>query len=83
MRGTCAVYFEQKGFGFIKPDNGDHDVFVHISDIQGGIPLQKGDLVDFETGTSHRNGKLCARNVRPISVRLNQPVQFGDRQCAS
>ena len=85
QRGTVKVYFDERGFGFIQPDNGsDPDLFVHVRDVEGGTPLQKGDVVDVETGTSQKNGKPCARNVRPIEgVRLNRPVQFGARPCVT
>ena len=45
--GTVKFFNAGKGFGFIKPDNGDKDVFVHANDINGG-QLNDGDKVEFE-----------------------------------
>ena len=45
--GTVKFFNATKGFGFITPDNGGKDVFVHINDI-GGTVLQEGAKVEFE-----------------------------------
>ena len=60
--GKCAIWFSQKGFGFISPDSGGDDVFCHWSKILDGDCLHKGATVNFlkEVGT---NGKEWARNV--------------------
>jgi cold shock protein len=48
--GTVEFFKEDKGFGFIRPDNSDKDVFVHHSSIEGeGFrTLKRGDRVEFE-----------------------------------
>ncbi len=48
--GTVEFFKDDKGFGFIRPDNGGNDVFVHHSSIQmdGFKTLKKGDRVEFE-----------------------------------
>lgn len=50
ITGTVEFFKDDKGFGFIRPDNGGNDVFVHHSSIQmdGFKTLKKGDRVEFE-----------------------------------
>lgn len=47
QEGTVKFFNETKGFGFIKPDNGGPDIFVHISALQG-TTLRENDKVTFE-----------------------------------
>ena len=63
-RGTVKWFSDQKGYGFITPDDGSQDVFVHHSAIQGeGFKtLQEGQLVDFEV-TSGQKGPQAANVV--------------------
>jgi len=50
IKGTVKFFNDMKGFGFIKPDNGDKDVFVHASQLEGvGGTLQEGQPVMFES----------------------------------
>jgi CspA family cold shock protein len=60
--GTVKWFNTAKGFGFIQPDDGGADVFVHISAVeQAGLRgLNEGDLVDFELEQDRRSGKLSA-----------------------
>lgn len=57
--GVCKFFNEQKGFGFIKPDNGEKDVFVHISALQKASldELREGDKIEFDTEPSRKEGK--------------------------
>ena len=60
--GTVKWFNTAKGFGFIQPDDGGSDVFVHISAVeQAGLRgLNEGDLVSFEMEQDRRSGKLSA-----------------------
>jgi len=60
-KGKVARFFDQKGFGFIKPDDGGKDLFVHINDVDGG-DLREGDTVEYEE-ISGRKGQQ-ATNVK-------------------
>ena len=64
-QGTVKWFNGQKGFGFIQPDNGGNDVFVHISAVEraGLSNLYEGQKISFETEFG-RNGKASAVNLR-------------------
>jgi CspA family cold shock protein len=64
--GTVKWFNETKGFGFIEPDDGSTDVFVHISAVQraGMQGLNEGDKVSFEVTADKRSGKSSADNLR-------------------
>jgi CspA family cold shock protein len=57
-----------KGFGFIQPDNGGKDAFVHISAVEraGLTGLREGQKVEFELVTDKRNGKQSAENLKTV-----------------
>lgn len=63
--GTVKWFNTAKGFGFIQPDDGGSDVFVHISAVeQAGLRgLNEGDQVQFEMEQDRRSGKLSAGNL--------------------
>jgi cold shock protein len=63
--GTVKWFNGTKGFGFIQPDDGGKDVFVHISAVQkaGHTELAEGARVSYELLTG-RNGKQSAENLR-------------------
>jgi CspA family cold shock protein len=60
--GTVKWFNGQKGFGFIQPDNGGADVFVHISAVEraGLRSLDEGQKVSFELEKDKRSGKMSA-----------------------
>lgn len=64
--GTVKWFNPDKGFGFIQPDAGGPDVFVHISAVQasGMHSLGEGQRVEFETQPDRRTGKSNAANLR-------------------
>ena len=63
--GAVVTYFEAKGFGFLRPDDGGRDVFFHVSRLSEGDPttLKPGTRVLYELGMD-RTGKLAASSVR-------------------
>jgi CspA family cold shock protein len=66
MKGTVKWFNGQKGFGFIEPDDGSKDVFVHISAVEraGMQSLNEGQKVSFEVVADRRSGKSSADNLR-------------------
>jgi cold shock protein len=65
-QGTVKWFNSQKGFGFIQPDDGSKDVFVHISAVEraGMHSLNEGQKILFEVVADRRSGKSSAQNLR-------------------
>ncbi len=63
--GTVKFFNTQKGFGFIQPEDGSKDVFVHISAVERANmgSLREGQKVQFESVTDRRTGKIAAENL--------------------
>jgi cold shock protein len=66
--GTVKWFNNQKGFGFIQPDQGNQDVFVHISAVEraGLSTLNEGQKVSFDVVADRRTGKSAADNLRAV-----------------
>jgi CspA family cold shock protein len=64
--GTVKWFSDQKGFGFIQPDNGGGDVFVHISAVEkaGMRTLVEGQKISFEEQRDPKKGKTSAVNLK-------------------
>ncbi|MCZ8099374.1 MAG: cold-shock protein [Burkholderiales bacterium] len=64
--GTVKFYNEMKGFGFISPDDGGPDAFVHATALEraGMRTLTEGQKVVFETQVDRRNGKMAVSNIQ-------------------
>ena len=64
--GTVKFFNESKGYGFIAPEGGGNDAFVHISAVErAGMPtLNEGDRLEFELEVDRR-GKYAAVNLQP------------------
>jgi CspA family cold shock protein len=64
--GTVKWFNSTKGFGFIQPDDGGKDVFVHISAVEraGMRDLVEGQKVSFELTNDKRTGKSSATNLQ-------------------
>ena len=64
--GTVKWFNDQKGYGFVQPDDGSKDVFVHISAVEGaGLrTLKEGQKISFEVVTDQRTGKTSAGNLK-------------------
>ncbi len=66
-KGTVKWFNADKGFGFITPDEGSADLFVHHSEIKsdGYATLADGQTVEFEVGEGQKGP--CAKNVTPVA----------------
>jgi CspA family cold shock protein len=64
--GTVKFYNVHKGFGFIQPDDGGKDVFVHATALErAGIrSLNEGQKVSFDTEEDRRSGKIAVANIK-------------------
>ena len=66
QQGTVKFFNSQKGYGFIQPDNGGKDVFVHVSALErAGIrTLVEGQKVSFDTQEDRRTGKVAVGSIQ-------------------
>jgi CspA family cold shock protein len=66
--GTVKWFNPQKGFGFIQPDDGSRDVFVHISAVEraGMYDLKEGQKLNFDIVPDRRTGKSSADNLKAV-----------------
>ena len=67
-KGTVKWYSEQKGFGFIQPDDGSKDVFVHVTALEraGLNGLAEGQKIAYELQTDRRTGRVSADNLQQV-----------------
>jgi cold shock protein len=67
--GKVKWFNGQKGFGFIAPENGGNDVFVHISAVEraGLTGLAEGQKVTYELAVDRRSGKSSADQLRIVA----------------
>jgi cold shock protein len=67
-QGTVKFYDDQRGFGFIKPEDGGKDVFVHISAVEraGMRALNEGQKIAFDVVADRRTGKSTADNLQAV-----------------
>jgi CspA family cold shock protein len=65
-KGIVKFYNDQKGFGFIQPDDGGKDVFVHATALEraGMRGLVEGQKVSFDTAEDSRSGKIAVDNIQ-------------------
>ena len=66
ITGTVKFYNETKGYGFIAPDDGGKDVFVHATALEksGMGPLSEGQKVSYETDVDPRSGKQAVSTIQ-------------------
>ncbi|WP_346895300.1 cold-shock protein [uncultured Roseibium sp.] len=66
--GTVKFFNSTKGFGFIQPDDGGSDVFVHVTAVErAGIPtITEGQKLSFEVVQDKRSGKSAADNLQLV-----------------
>ena len=64
--GTVKWFNAQKGFGFIQPDDGGNDAFVHISAVEraGASSLRDGQKIEYELARDSKSGKSAAENLQ-------------------
>lgn len=66
--GTVKWFNTEKGYGFVEPDEGGKDVFIHISAVQrsGMDSLAEGQKISYELATDRRTGKQAADNIQSM-----------------
>ena len=66
INGTVKFYNDQKGFGFITPDDGGKDVFVHATALEraGLSALREGQKVSFDTQEDRKTGKMAVGTIQ-------------------
>jgi CspA family cold shock protein len=66
--GTVKFYNDQKGYGFIQPDDGSKDVFVHATALEraGMRSLTEGQKVSFDVQEDRRSGKLAVGTIQAV-----------------
>jgi CspA family cold shock protein len=66
ITGTVKFYNDQKGFGFIQPEDGSRDVFVHATALEraGMRGLGEGQKVSFDTAEDRRSGKIAVNTIQ-------------------
>ena len=67
--GTVKWFNTQKGFGFIAPDGGGTDAFVHISAVEraGMNDLAEGQKIEFDLVADKKSGKMAADNLKTVA----------------
>ena len=67
--GTVKWFNLQKGFGFIAPEGGGNDAFVHISAVEraGLSELREGQKVNFDLVADRKSGKMSADNIKALT----------------
>jgi cold shock protein len=67
-QGTVKWFNSQKGFGFIQPDDGSKDIFVHVSAVEraGMSSLNEGQRLSYEVVADRRTGKSSADKLRVV-----------------
>lgn len=76
IKGTVRWFNNSLGYGFVAPENGGSDIFVHFSNIhmKGYKTLRENQVVEFEVGTIEKNGKPMSNALEVIIV-TEAPVE--------
>jgi CspA family cold shock protein len=66
--GTVKFFNVQKGFGFISPEDGSQDIFVHVSAVEraGMTTLNEGQRLSFDVVKDPKKGKTNAQNLKAV-----------------
>lgn len=65
--GTCVGWFDDRGYGFVRPDTGGADIFVHRRSLRGAaLWLEQGQRVQFEISVDPKVGRTQALNVEAM-----------------
>jgi CspA family cold shock protein len=75
IRGLVKWFSNQRGYGFVAPEQGGSDIFVHFSNVQmsGYKTLREGQKVEFEVGIIEKNGKAQSNALEVIVLPEEQP----------
>ncbi len=79
MQGQIKFYNDQKGFGFIVPEDGGEDLFFHITQCEEGYEPAEGDDVTYNLGQG-RDGRSAAQEVRPAGGGSSSQQQDDDQE---
>ena len=79
--GTVKFFNENKGYGFIQPDGGGQDAFVHITAVEraGMRSLRQDQRVSYDLQQDNR-GKMSAVNLKPVDESAAQPAGGGEAE---
>lgn len=68
IRGNVKWFSNQRGYGFVAPEQGGSDIFIHFSNVQmsGYKTLREGQLVEFEVGTIDKGGKTMSNALEVV-----------------
>ena len=74
ITGLIKWFSNKRGYGFVAPENGGSDIFIHFSNIQmqGYKTLREGQRVEFEVGTIDKDGKVMS-NALDIIILPDEP----------
>jgi CspA family cold shock protein len=63
VRGTVKRWLDRKGYGFIQPEEGEDDIFVHYSEVKNSYALKEGQTVEFDIETTPKGPRAINLNV--------------------
>lgn len=82
IRGMVKWFSNQRGYGFIAPEQGGSDIFVHFSNVtmSGYKTLREGQKVEFEVGTLDKNGKMQSNALEVIILPEPELVELPEEE---